>query len=369
MFRLYAITDRHAGSPDELVLASRPGDLAVQLRDKDLPPDERRALAVALRQLTREHGSLLVIGGGDVALAREVGADGVHLPSTLEPERHDGLLVGCSCHDAPELERAAAAGVDFCTLSPVLASPGKGAALGWTRFRALTRACAVPVFALGGLGPESFAEARRRGAWGVAGIRGFLATVALTALIGCPAPDDADPLPPDDDDAVSDDDDDDDTGPPTDVQPPGSFAVDCVGVEPDDTAVNTHALPDPPWADATPCGPVPADADGGLLRVSGSIQDIVIGTWDGDNDTFRFEASAAMTPSAVLRWDPLQGDLDARALCPHLGGWSDLFAGGLATEAVAETADAAFEVQAGDVCWIFVVGYDGLVSDYELWLE
>ena len=50
-------------------------------------------------------------------------------------------------------------------------------------------------------------------------------------------------------------------------------------------------------------------------------------------------------------------------------GWSDLFGGGLATAAVAETADAAFELEAGDVCWIFVVGYDGLVSDYELWLE
>jgi hypothetical protein len=56
-------------------------------------------------------------------------------------------------------------------------------------------------------------------------------------------------------------------------------------------------------------------------------------------------------------------------LCPRTAGWSDLFGGGLATAAVAETADAAFELEAGDVCWIFVVGYDGLVSDYELWLE
>ena len=82
--------------------------------------------------------------------------------------------MGCSCHDQAELARAEAAGVDFVTLSPVLASPGKGAPLGWDRFEALARTTRLPVFALGGVGPEDLEEARRLGAFGVAGIRGFV---------------------------------------------------------------------------------------------------------------------------------------------------------------------------------------------------
>ncbi len=379
MFRLYAITDQRLGQPDELVRLAAPGRLAVQLRDKELPADERLALARRLRPLTREHGALLIVGGGDVELARRVEADGVHLPASVPPERHEGLLVGCSCHDEAELRRAAAAGVDFATLSPVLRSPGKGRALGWTAFERLARVCRLPVFALGGLAPSDLLEARGRGAWGVAGIRGFLATLALALLLGCPGPSDDDDTTrdgDDDDSVVSGDDDDsvvsgddDDSAPPVDVDPPASFAVDCPGAEPDDVDPTGYEVPDPPWDAATDCGPVPAQADGGLLRVHGAIQDIVVGTWDGDCDTFSFQADQPMSPSAVLRWDPLQGDLDAKVLCPRFGSWSDLYGGGLATAAVAETAEAAFEVEAGDVCWIFVVGFDGLVSEYELWLE
>ena len=367
MFRLYAITDQRLGRVDDLVRASEPGQLAVQLRDKELPPPRREQLALRLRRLTRQNGALLVIGGGHVELARQVDADGVHLPASVPPGRHEGLLVGCSCHDEQELLRAADAGVDFATLSPVLASPGKGPPLGWERFAELCRRVTLPLFALGGLHPSSLPEARRHGAWGVAGIRSFLAALALVALLGCPsaADDDDDDVELDDDDAV----DDDDSAPPVDVEPPEPFAVDCASVEPDDIEPNGYALPQPPWPLATECGAVPAEAGGGLIRVRGAIQDIVVGTWDGDCDTFRFEAEGAMSPTAVLRWDPLQGDLDAKVICTRGASYADLFDGGLATADVAETADAAFEVEAGATCWIFVVGFDGLVSDYELWLE
>jgi 8-oxo-dGTP diphosphatase len=174
LFTHYAISDRQAGDAGGLLARSAPGRVAVQLRDKDLPEVERRRLAAALRTLTAAHGAALIVGGGDVALARAVGADGVHLPSSVPPRTHDGLLVGASCHDSAELERACAAGVDFVTLSPVLASPGKGDPLGWSRFAELARACATPIFALGGLGPDDLDLARSHGAWGVAGIRGFL---------------------------------------------------------------------------------------------------------------------------------------------------------------------------------------------------
>ena len=43
--------------------------------------------------------------------------------------------------------------------------------MGWERFEALVRERTLPVFALGGLGPQELAEARQRGAQGIAAIR------------------------------------------------------------------------------------------------------------------------------------------------------------------------------------------------------
>jgi 8-oxo-dGTP diphosphatase len=85
--------------------------------------------------------------------------------------------VGASCHDAEELELAARLGADFATLSPVQATashPG-AAALGWDRFAQRVAAARLPVYALGGVGPDDLPRARAAGAQGVAGIRAFLA--------------------------------------------------------------------------------------------------------------------------------------------------------------------------------------------------
>ncbi len=174
LFRTYAISDRHTGSLLPTIRASQPGVLGVQLRDKDLPAAARLEEALGLRAICTEHGAVMIVGGGSVELALQVGADGVHVPAHHPIPQLPGLLVGCSCHDAGELERAVAAGADFVTLSPVLFSPGKAVPLGWSRFEPLARSCPIPVFALGGITPSMLSLARDKGAWGVAGIRGFL---------------------------------------------------------------------------------------------------------------------------------------------------------------------------------------------------
>jgi hypothetical protein len=180
----------------------------------------------------------------------------------------------------------------------------------------------------------------------------------------------------DDDDSagVADDlfevDDDDAGGDPIDL--PSSFALDCPEAEPNDPPVplGTLLVASPPWAEATDCGEVPASNDPGLIRLRGSIADIVEGTWDGDNDGFRFTVREAVTPSATLQWDPLQGDLDANLECEREdGSLSRLFGGGLSTAEVPETADAAFELKAGATCWVFISGFSGRTAAYDLWLE
>jgi len=173
-FRHYAITDRHCGNIKPRLGDFAPGTLAVQLRDKDLPLGWRRPLAEELRKATAEAGQLFFIGGGDVSLAREVGADGVHLPAGFPPLVDPNLIIGASCHTADELAAAVAMNVDFVTLSPVRGVPMKRPPMGWWGFAPLAATCSLPVFALGGLGPEDLDEAVRWGAWGVAGIRAYL---------------------------------------------------------------------------------------------------------------------------------------------------------------------------------------------------
>ena len=105
---------------------------------------------------------------------------GVHLRAAQLRELRERPLprsawVGASCHDAEELALAVRLGADFATLAPVCATashPG-AMALGWERFAALAADAQLPVYALGGVGPDDLQRARDAGAQGVAGIRAF----------------------------------------------------------------------------------------------------------------------------------------------------------------------------------------------------
>ncbi|MEE2828883.1 MAG: thiamine phosphate synthase [Myxococcota bacterium] len=371
-FRLLAITDHELGLPDLHCLSQSTGGAALLFRDKDLPKPERFEQARHLRQQTRDLGLPLLIHG-DAEIARDIGAEGLHLSASATAVDAPGLLLGCSCHDESELARAAELGADYVTLSPVLASPGKGRPLGWRSFARLAAACPLPVFALGGLGPDDLPRARSHGAWGVAGIRNFLALALLALSLACgpqEANDDDSSTLPDDDDSEGDDD---DSSPPTpvDIPLPAGFALECGETEPNDIAIteNSFNFADPPWTVATDCGSVEEEATGPLFHATGHIEDIVVGSWNGDNDTFAVRFERSVQPRGVLRWDPLQGDLDARFYCPRVGGWTDLFSGGLASAELAESAEASLSIDAGSTCYLFVVGYGGLVSDYDFWLE
>ena len=151
----------------------------VQLRMPGAARDEVRRMAehlIAMNPLSRE--SLLV--NHDIGLARELGV-GVHLRAAQLRELRERPLpraawVGASCHDAEELGMAARLGADFATLSPVnvTASHPEAAPLGWERFAQLVEDARLPVYALGGVGPDDLDRARAAGAQGVAGIRAFL---------------------------------------------------------------------------------------------------------------------------------------------------------------------------------------------------
>ncbi|SEP13470.1 thiamine phosphate synthase [Trujillonella endophytica] len=166
---LLVLTDRTQAAaplPEVVAAAVDAGARAVVLREKDLPPPERAALADALAAVLAPVGGLLVVAGPPGPAGRTA----VHLAAADPFPRPRPALVGRSCHSADEVDRAAAEGCDWVLVSPVFPTPSKpgyGPALGPAGLARLVRG-APPVHALGGVTPGDVADCLRAGAAGVA---------------------------------------------------------------------------------------------------------------------------------------------------------------------------------------------------------
>ena len=144
--------------------------LLVQIREKGLEP--QRVQFLLSRALTRgtPFGATVVVNSDCGAWPQ---ADGVHLTAKALMEssaRPAGRVVGASCHDAHEIAHAARLGLDYVVVGPVKDTPSHpgAATLGWEGFAALVHGSPLPAYAIGGLTRADLAEARRRGAHGVA---------------------------------------------------------------------------------------------------------------------------------------------------------------------------------------------------------
>ncbi len=111
----------------------------------------------------------------DPALARRVGADGVHWPEARARRRLGGGLQTMAAHSPEALARAAELGMDAAVLSPVLASrsPASGAPLGLFRASRWARAAKLPVIALGGVNAQNARMFAQRGFSGLACVDGL----------------------------------------------------------------------------------------------------------------------------------------------------------------------------------------------------
>ena len=171
--RLLVVTDRvQAAGPLAGVVADAvaAGARAVLLRDRDLPDDERAALAADLRAVLDPVGGLLVTAGSVAGTAHPAVHPAVHLAAAEPFPDPRPALVGRSCHSAAELVQARAEGCDWAFLSPVFptaSKPGYGPALGVEGFARL-RPPGPPVYALGGVLPEHVPDLLAAGAHGIA---------------------------------------------------------------------------------------------------------------------------------------------------------------------------------------------------------
>jgi len=183
--QLCAITDRHClTAPVQLFdLVERwaaAGVDFIQLREKDLPPTELRALARQIKARIEGTRSRLLINLSSPISAVPGLADGVHLAG--KPTRgaasgvrrqSPGALISMPCHNLEDVYVAVAEQVDLLLFSPVFekqsATPQGLDAL----HQACVAAREIPVFALGGVTSANAPACVAAGAAGGAGIRLF----------------------------------------------------------------------------------------------------------------------------------------------------------------------------------------------------
>ena len=158
--------DERLADPLAAARALPRGSLVI-VRSRDA--QRRRDLAHALREIARTRGLFLSIAG-DVALARSVGADGVHLPERRigDGAGLSGFLVTAAAHSLAAVRRAGA--IDALILSPIFATAShpERPALGAVRANRIAAEAPVPVYALGGITAAN--AGLLRGFWGIAAI-------------------------------------------------------------------------------------------------------------------------------------------------------------------------------------------------------
>lgn len=180
---LLVVTDRHlARRPLEDIVrdAIAGGARWFWLRDRDLEPADRKALAFRLANIVRSAGGRLSIGG-DVALAADMGTGAVHardMDDIVRARQTLGrsALVGLSAHNAADVTNAKEAGADYVALSPIyetVSKPGYGPALG-TRAIEHAAKIGIPIVALGGIEADNAPAVLAAGASAIAVMGGIM---------------------------------------------------------------------------------------------------------------------------------------------------------------------------------------------------
>jgi thiamine-phosphate pyrophosphorylase len=143
----------------------------VQLREKHLPDEELASVARAARALCEPLGALLIVNDRPW-VAREAGADGIHVGQDDIPVADvrelvgADALIGLSTHSPAQIDAVDASVVDYIGVGPIHETPTKPgrAAVGAELIRYAAAHAPVPFFAIGGLHADNLIEALDAGA-------------------------------------------------------------------------------------------------------------------------------------------------------------------------------------------------------------
>jgi thiamine-phosphate pyrophosphorylase len=182
---LYAILDRGIVSRGEVARVAaclvEGGADIIQYRAKECTGAEKRLDLVAVLAAAIER-SIPVIVNDDCELACEMGADGVHVgaldcpPAEARAMLGPGRIIGVSVHSLAELERVPLEAVDYIAVGAIYPSPTKPGAdvVGLEFLRRVRSRVALPIVAIGGIGPSNVGEVLGAGADGAAIVSAIL---------------------------------------------------------------------------------------------------------------------------------------------------------------------------------------------------
>jgi len=176
-YTLYVITERWGGRTHlEVAQAALAGGATtIQLREKELPPEQVLEEARQIARLCRQAGVCFIVND-HLALAAQAGADGVHVgssdadPAQARRELGLGAIVGVSAASLQEA-LAAAPHADYLGVGPVYGTATKldaGPPLGGAGLAAIRRAVTLPLVAIGGINADNLAPLLKAGAQGIA---------------------------------------------------------------------------------------------------------------------------------------------------------------------------------------------------------
>lgn len=153
--------------------------LRLVLREPQMDAAAYRDLAQRVISLVKARGGSILLHG-HIKLARELGADGVHLPARMLAEfrerPRDLDWIGASVHNEMELEAVARLGLDYAVLGHVRStrSHPDSPPLGWQKFSLLVaQGWPMPIYAIGGMSRNDLERAQQCGAHGIAMLRAF----------------------------------------------------------------------------------------------------------------------------------------------------------------------------------------------------
>ena len=192
MLRLYAVTDRawvgEQTLPQQVEAALKGGATCVQLREKDLGDAAILAEALEISALCKRYGVPFILND-NVALARQCGADGVHLgQEDMDPAEARRILgpeaiIGVSAHNVAEARAAVEAGADYLGCGAMFTTHTKTDTNVISR-QVLADVCAsvpIPVVAIGGIHRENLLQLAGCGEAGIAVISAIFAQPDIEA--------------------------------------------------------------------------------------------------------------------------------------------------------------------------------------------
>jgi thiamine-phosphate pyrophosphorylase len=190
---LYLITPNNADAPDvlaeQVALAISGGAGLVQYRHKGPDQQLRRDQAIAVLRVCRTARVPFIVND-DVALAADIGADGVHLgrddgdPIAARRRLGADAIIGISCYDDLALARAAAqAGASYVAFGSFFPSATKPDAVRASveLLSAARDSLRIPAVAIGGITPQNGGLLIAAGARMLAVVTGVFAQPDLAA--------------------------------------------------------------------------------------------------------------------------------------------------------------------------------------------